>query len=327
MNFLVAIRHDLVEKRLWPVALALVLALIAVPLLLGRSAAAPTAPLPDPTVTAPAVKGTTQALVLTKPVDRRPVGSPKDPFAHAKAPKDDSTAATPAIGATTVVPADDQTTTPPSTSATSGGATTVTPSTGGPATTVPAPTTAPGLAGFPDSPEAHAAGYRVDVDWGPATAPKSRRDLVRLGALDVNEDPAVLFLGVRPDGKTVLFLLAADTTTGTGDARCRPTADLCSLLELRAGDSEFLDIVTPDGVRQFELHVDKVTEKTAATAAEAKERLARHSKAGDELVDDVIAGGRTFVRRYVYSTGSGVVKFVPDDAARAKSRGALVAAE
>src|SRR5690349_293432 len=42
MSFLRNVLHDLVEKRLWPVAIALVAALVAVPIVLGGSSSATT---------------------------------------------------------------------------------------------------------------------------------------------------------------------------------------------------------------------------------------------------------------------------------------------
>ena len=51
MPFLKNIGHDLVEKRLWPVALLLVVALVAVPVLLGGGS--PTAPAADATAAVP----------------------------------------------------------------------------------------------------------------------------------------------------------------------------------------------------------------------------------------------------------------------------------
>src|SRR3954471_12265374 len=47
MSFLRNVLHDLIEKRLWPVAIALVAALVAVPIVLGGSSdAGTTTPVP-----------------------------------------------------------------------------------------------------------------------------------------------------------------------------------------------------------------------------------------------------------------------------------------
>ncbi len=54
MSFLKNVLHDLVEKRLWPVAIALVAALVAVPIVLGGSSSSTGSPATDvAAVTAP----------------------------------------------------------------------------------------------------------------------------------------------------------------------------------------------------------------------------------------------------------------------------------
>jgi hypothetical protein len=167
-----------------------------------------------------------------------------------------------------------------------------------------------------------AAGYRVDLSWGPTAAPRGIDDAVRLTPLAGADGPALVFMGVRPDGESALFLLL-DDATGSGDARCRPTADFCRLIELRAGETQFLDLPGADGIRQYELHVDRLVARRARTEAAAKRLLDRVSKAGRRLVADSIDSGRTFARRYVYAAGRGVVVFSTHRAA-ARATGAAV---
>ncbi|MCW2989916.1 MAG: hypothetical protein JWM73_510, partial [Solirubrobacterales bacterium] len=197
----------------------------------------------------------------------------------------------------------------------------VTPGAGTPATTPPAhdplsSTPAP-------APRAHAAGYRVDLSWGSAGAPRGLHDVARLTPLESNGQPAVVFMGVRPDGKTALFLLIADDGGGSGDAHCRPSVDLCRMLEMQAGDTQFLDVATTDGMRQYELHVDRVSARTAATPAAADRLRGRVSKAGRKLVTDTIDSGRTFVSLYRYAPARGVVVFSPSPPSKRAAASAL----
>ncbi|MCW2966392.1 MAG: hypothetical protein JWM71_164, partial [Solirubrobacteraceae bacterium] len=125
MSALKAIRDDLVEKRLWPVAVVLVLALIAVPVVLGRSGGSvspPPLPTQIPVVAAGDATSAQQAAVLDKTTPRQVVrGSFHDPFRSGH-----SATAQPAAGgsgastgvAKTVAPA---TTTPSRSSSTGGG--------------------------------------------------------------------------------------------------------------------------------------------------------------------------------------------------------------
>src|SRR5690242_12377234 len=92
MSFLRNVLRDLVEKRLWPVAIALVAALVAVPIVLGGSsdagapaadvAAAPAGAADQPAAGAEAVSLATPA---EGPVDRP--GKTRDPFVQHHLPK------------------------------------------------------------------------------------------------------------------------------------------------------------------------------------------------------------------------------------------------
>ena len=51
--FLLDLWHDLKEKRLWPVAVVLLAALVAVPVLLAKPSSAPSGPAPSATCRRP----------------------------------------------------------------------------------------------------------------------------------------------------------------------------------------------------------------------------------------------------------------------------------
>ena len=87
-TFLLDLWHDLRAKRLWPVALVLAAALVAVPVVLSKSSDAPPAPAPDTSVQAEAAeKSDLAALAEVKLAEADdPRGStlgvfnPDDPF-------------------------------------------------------------------------------------------------------------------------------------------------------------------------------------------------------------------------------------------------------
>jgi len=336
MTFLRAIRDDLVEKRLWPVALILVAALVAVPVLVGRGAEPSAAPLPDPGLTATPVNGTaaTPVQLVENVPNRPPTGRFKDPFRGAGADQgaEAGSEATPLNVATTVTPdaAPPAGSAPsPSTSTDAGGPT----SSGGPVTTpdVSNPPSSPDLPDASPRPAptraadgSYEAGYRVDVRWGPTSGPHMVRDLPRLGALEADDQPHLVFIGVRADGKTALFMIVSGASA-TGDGRCRPTADLCNLIELRKGDTEFLDLPTSEGIVQYELDVERVASREVYSAVAAERWLDRVSKSGRRVVREAIADGRTFARRFVYAPSRGILIFsVPgtDDAEAGASNSA-----
>lgn len=320
MTFLRSIRDDLVEKRLWPVALILVAALVALPVLVGRGAGPSTEPLPDPGLAATPVQGTsaTPVQLVENVPTQRPTGRFKDPFRGAGGDEgsEAGSEATPLNVATTVTPDASPpagTVPSPSTSTDAGGPT----SSGGPvpAPDVPNPPSSPDLpdASPPPAPTrvadgSYEAGYRVDVRWGPTSRPRAVRDLPRMGVLEADDRPQLVFMGVRADGKTALFMIVSGASA-TGDGRCRPTADLCSLIELRKGDTEFLDLPTSDGIVQYELDVERVALREVYSAVAAERWLDRVSKAGRAVVREAIADGRTFARRFVYAPSRGILIF------------------
>lgn len=319
MTLLRAIRDDLVEKRLWPIALILVAALVALPVLVGRGAEPSAAPLPDPGLAASPVNGTaaTPVQLVENVPNQRPTGRFKDPFRGSASDSDAApgSASAPLNVATTVTP-------DPAPSGGSAPSTSTSTGSGAPAPTpvfsdpgyVP-PTAQPD---GPDGPSAPAptrtadgsyeAGYRVDLRWGPTSDPNAVRDHPRLGRLMVDEQPHLVFLGVRADGKTAVFMIVSGASA-TGDGRCRPTLDLCSIIELRKGDTEFLDVPTPEGIVQYDLGVTRIASRDVYSAAAAERWLDRFSKAGRTVVKEAIADGRTFARRFVYAPSRGILIF------------------
>lgn len=340
MTLLRAIRDDLVEKRLWPVALILVAALVALPVLVGRGAEPSAAPLPDPGLAASPVNGTaaTPVQLVENVPNQRPTGRFKDPFrgSASDSEAEPGSASAPLNVATTVTPDP----------ARSGGSAPSTSTSAGSGTPTDTPVFSdPGYVPSTDQPDgpdgrpvpaptraadgSYEAGYRVDVRWGPTSDPQAVRDLPRLGALMAGEQPHVVLLGVRADGKTAVFMIVSGASA-TGDGRCRPTLEMCSIIELRKGDTEFLDVPTPEGIVQYELYVERIASREVYSAAAAERWLDRFSKAGRTAVKEAIAGGRTFARRFVYAPSRGILLFSTrgtGDGAKAGTSSAAAAGE
>lgn len=309
MSLLRNVWSDLVEKRLWPLAGALVLGLVAIPFVLGRGGDAAPAPPAAPAPVAAARQPAPQPVRVEADAPASPPrGRYRDPFAGAAKPS--PTAATPVAapapsgaaapapggapaGSPAPVPAGSPSPAPSmGTGAPAGGGTTAKPA--------PAPQR-----------QAYSAGYRVDLSFGRAGKVTSQRDVLRLSPLRAGSAPLLVFVGVRPDGRTALFLLTSDATP-TGDARCYPTDRICQLIELRAGDSEFFDVATGElGVVQYELDLDRVARRTADTAAAADRLRSAESKAGRRIMMDTVRSGRTYLADFMYRRSDGVVRRVP----------------
>jgi hypothetical protein len=276
--------EELVERRLWPVAIALVVAIVAVPVVMSKSA--PQAPAPTPAT--PAVGGASplgafQPAVSTEGrkssqirKNLRRFGT-KNPFTPKGATFTGSSAtgtasvtsgATGAGGVATV--SGGQAT---STGGTDTGSSTG--ATGSPATTSPKSGSTGGGTGVTYYT------YTVDVRFG-KTDNTQTMTLTKFRALPSSNDPIVVFMGVRNDGETAVFLVSADATT-TGDGTCSPSDDACTFLYLKKGEKRMIESVGQDGaVVDYELKLRDVNvkktkgpEKAASSKASSSVNKAR----------------------------------------------------
>jgi hypothetical protein len=286
VNFLRNLVRDLVDKKLWPVAAALVLALLAVPVLLGGGSEAPAPRTPEASAAAASgSRSSTTARVSLDTADpaagkaHRP-GAVRNPFTQQYEPKQAEGADT-AAGAAAGTGAAAAPSGPSSLGNNPADKTGVTPGGGStdvkaPAVTLPAaPRVAPSVA--------QRRVYRVAVRFGETGALGTRHDAARLTALPSTAKPMVMFLGVRSDGKTAVFVVARGVQA-RGDGWCRPRPTNCQTLEMRAGDSEVLETASGTaGVVQYHLVVARVAKRTLKSHKTAARKHRRVSDAGREL--------------------------------------------
>jgi len=82
--------------------------------------------------------------------------------------------------------------------------------------------------------------YTVDVRFGKADQLDKKR-LERFRALPSSEDPVVVFMGVKNDGKTAVFLVSSATGT-TGEGNCEPD-DTCTFLYMKEDEQQSFEAV------------------------------------------------------------------------------------
>jgi hypothetical protein len=306
--FLRNLGHDLVDKRLWPVALVLVIALIAVPVVLGRSSApaAPATVPPAPAGSAVAASGAGaagsvlpgQAVVsLQQPLTggvRYRRGPVRNPFVQHHLAKVDSVPSTLVASASPTAGAAGSPVRSSGGSGSAGSSPASTPASdpfaGSPSgSPVPGSSPAPSSGTKPTAPKGSQGTdandvYRVSLRFGEAGDQRTIRDVARLTPLPSSSDPFFVFLGVLKDGKTAVFLVSSDATA-TGDGSCKPRATNCETIQLKAGDTEFFDLSTGTaGVIQYQLDLLSVGKRDAASTAVAAKRRARESKAGRDIL-------------------------------------------
>jgi hypothetical protein len=286
----------LAQRRLWPVAILLIAAAVAVPKLLASE---PTAAPAPPAAT---VKSDQASVLAVEPIvapasdadrkgRRHVLGSAKNPFKPKATP---TPAPKPAKTAATNTAATTQSATGPG--GTTGGST--------PAATTPV-TPAPAKKKYELN--------ELTVRFGPSedTARPPRKDVKRLQALPSSEEPVLIYLGVLKDKKTAVFLVDSGIIA-QGDGTCMPSRTTCETIHLKEGETEFLDVpgevtdateadIPP--AAQYQLDVIKIRKKDTTNAKQAKQSLARVSKSGRKILKARIAGDGPL--RYRYDERSG----------------------
>jgi hypothetical protein len=281
-------RH-LVRRRLWPVAVLLVAALVAVPKLLAKTPE----PVAPPAANAQAAAASEQAAAEpvvalvddTSTTRRRVLGAQKDPFEPKALPKVKKTAKKSAKTAAAPKAKAVATATPSAPSTPATGTAPVTPV--ATATPTPAPT-------YPL--------YSIKVNFGRTDAEATSSQTVkRLGVLPSVETPVLVYRGVEDGGKVAVFELTGDVIA-QGDGVCDPSPTDCQILKLKVGDTEFLDITGTgeDTDAQYELDLTAIRTKTTKSSSD----LAKASTAGRALLG---ALGAKSTARYAYDPKTGTL--------------------
>ena len=314
MNAVRTLVRDMFDRKLWPVALLLIAAAVAVPVLLGG------APAPAPTaVPAPAVPGSAKAqkaevtLEPVVPADRDRTGAVRNPFKAPPVKKTPAASTSPSASATPSVAAGGTSSAAPAPSGTStpstGTDTTPSPSTPKPDTTPkPKPTPAPEA---DDASDTYHVSIRFGLNGGKLT---TQRDVARLSPLPSVTDPFFVYLGVieiaATHEKRAVFLVSSDATAN-GEGACHPTKNDCESVELAVGQTAYFDYTAPSGaVTQYQLELAGIHKTEVHTEAKASAAFARHSVAGAELVADAATRNvraAAGARAYRYLPGAGLL--------------------
>lgn len=270
------LRRQLVQRRLWPLALGLLAALVAVPFVLARDpepvAPAPAAPNAPGATEGPAKSIVTVADAQTaEPVDTRKVlGARKNPFKPAPGGVAKKKVVRPPTPARTA----SARSAPSATTAPGGGG-------GGDGGSASAPDLgAPSVAPSPVAPTArpHRRPHRPGEltlrfgDGGGGSRMRAMPGEPLPADTTTGEAPAVLiYLGPVDGGTRAEFLLEAGVTA-QGDGECLPGPANCERIRLREGETEFFDVGDTEsgGGAQFQLDVLDVQAAKAGARAAAR---------------------------------------------------------
>ena len=244
--FLLDLWHDLKEKRLWPVAVVLLAALVAVPVLLAKPASAPPAAAPVATAAGPKpdvlkqlakvklgedVPGDGSTLGVFDPGDpfKPPKGAIKKhedghPRPRVRAPATPGTAGGTDPG--TRRDSDGPAETPGGTPDTGGGTTTTT----------------------------TAYKYVVDLTFKANGRTRRIKGMEKLEMLPNQNSPLLIFMGVTPKGSDAVFLVDS-TLEAAGEGRCKPSEAECAFALIGAG-SEYM--FTEDNGDTYTVRIDEI---------------------------------------------------------------------
>ncbi len=319
MTMLRNIWTDLVDKKLWPVAVLLLVALAATPFVLGggddaatESAAVPVTP---PASSPGIVSDQGGEVTLVEPEAGKKVeraGKARNPFLQHK-PKVDKTSeaykAGQALGKAVV-------------DALTNG------SSGGASAPEPTPTTPTAPAG-PSEPVAQAkptkTTFQVDLAFGEIDVTKKYNNVARLTPLPSADDPFFVFLGVSDDGTSATFMITSEAEP-SGDGKCAPTRDTCETLTLRPGDTEFFDMQSGTaGMVTYQLDLKKIRKVKVASTARAAVAHARESQAGRDALRSMLADDPDLLDGWTFQPETGLLVDEPAGKASAAKAGTAVA--
>jgi hypothetical protein len=289
---------DLIQKRLWPVAVVLLVALVAIPVLLANPADEQPASASDPVAPAVGAGGSLAAFQPAVNTEGKKSSqirkdlegfSVKDPF---KPQNVGGGGGGPASGSVEVQAGD---------ASASGG--------GGPtdASVADAPPLGTSGGGSGDggstdtsgttTPQTFYYAYAADVRFG-KEGNLDRKTLSQFRSLPSSQDPVVVFMGVKEDGETAIFLQSG-AAASTGEGNCEPD-DTCTFLYMKKGDEQRIETVNEnDEVVTYELVLLDIDVKRTDGPEKAKSSSrGKRSKRSARSVEDAKGQTNSFARGF-----------------------------
>jgi len=280
---------ELVERKLWPIAVVLIVALVAVPVLLTKKA--PTDLVTPPSGPLPYSSGTALPAISVKgtPANAKLAGNGRNPFT----PQHVATTATTATVAAVTTPSTGTTATSTgttgvssagSTGSSGGSGTSSSTSTAGstpaPTSTTPAPAPKPAPTGLTSTQAYHVSLAITTAKGGVNTIDP----LERLSILPSKQQPMLVELGVLQGGHSVVFVVEPGTVV-SGGGTCTPGPIDCEILTLNPGQTEGISKQTASGSTPVALFsVNSISADQFPSAAAANKARTTASDVGRQLL-------------------------------------------
>ena len=320
MSFLEPIWQDLKARKLLPVAAALLVAIVAVPIVLSSSSSTPTTSAQTGALPTTPADGLPAVSETTAPPSARINGPARDPFT----PTGGGSTAGPAAVAARPVSTGTSTATPaagstPSPSGSSTGGTPV--SSGGPSGAGGSPAGGSGASSggqnpplpskIPTGPPKHVIpslkpdqSYKVTLAITNSAGGINTIDpLERLSPLPSQSDPMLVELGVLQGGSRVLFAVEPGAVLA-GPGTCVPGPIDCEILSLAQGQTEKVSVRFKDSVTPVAMFAVTGIAVASHPSAAATQRARRAQSAAGRRVLSHSQLGAVSLFRYEPSVGA-----------------------
>jgi hypothetical protein len=305
MSFFPNLIKELRDRKLWPIAIGLIVALVAVPVLLSKKASTDLV-TPQPTGGLPYSTGTTLPAisVQTTASSSKLPGRGRNPFTP-QVVATMTTVTTPTTPASTTTGSGTSTSTTSTGGSTGGGSSTT--STPAPSSSTPAPAPAKPTPAKPGPPSLTATqSYQVSLAISStANGNMSTIDpLERLSILPSPQQPLLVEYGVLQGGRQVVFAVQPGAAV-SGPGTCTPGPIDCEVLTLSPGQMEAVLKQTPTGttpVADFQVNSINAAQHPSAAAADRARRTA--SDVGRKLL---IESSYTALSLFQYDPSVGAI--------------------
>ena len=246
-TFLLDIWHDLREKRLWPVAVGLLVAIVAIPVVLAKPAGTPPVDAPPPAAKTAALPVVTrdQAIIDDSHLDAFDI---KDPF---NSEADRTTGAVPGQGgSSSSIPGGT------GSSSSSGGLADA--SSGGGIAGGSGASAPGGSSGGSGDDGSRYYTYTVDVKFGERKL-QDYKGMETLDLLPDDQNPVVSFMGMTDGAKTAVFFVVDPAFEADGEGTCNPSPEDCRFIYLGLEDDRDEETLSAaEGAVEYTLQLTKI---------------------------------------------------------------------
>lgn len=297
MTFFLDLWHDLREKRLWPVAVGLLAAALAIPAIMLK----PAEDVAQPTVVTNV--DAAEELPAVQVDDSAPSGSKLETFAQrnpfrplSDLEQDDTAVPASTSGGSGSAKASAAGSSAGSSAGGSSSEGSSAPSSG----SSPSPSSGGGgsddPAIDPTGPSTQWFRYTADLKFGRPGSLKTFKGVEALTLLPNDENPAIVFMGVSDDAKSAIFFIADPAFSATGEGECNDSKN-CRFVKLGISDSKNEhSFISDDGSEQFDVKLLGLKRENISDAEAKGDATDSKAKPASTIQD----GNDSFLPRLLY---------------------------